>query len=356
MYENITYESILQRMLDRIPSDMDKREGSVIFDALAPAALELQLMYLELDSILNDSFGDTASREFLIRRAKERGLTPKPATFARLKAVSTPDDVYIPIGARFTLDDLHYKIISKTGDGEYSVQCEEIGTAGNRNFGNLIPIDYIKGLETMRLAELLIPGEDEEETENFRQRYFASFDQKAFCGNVRDYIEKTSSVAGVGAVKVKPVWNGGGTVLVTILDSEYNAASDTLIGSVKDTLDPDDGRGGGVVPIGHTVTVKTAESVPIKVTADITFNDGYNFNALKNEITGAVANYFLEIRKNWGVSDKSTVRVSQVEMRILNITGVLDIRNTKLNGSGENLILNAMQIPVTGGVENGKTS
>ena len=36
MYENITYESILQRMLDRIPDDMDKREGAVIYDALAP--------------------------------------------------------------------------------------------------------------------------------------------------------------------------------------------------------------------------------------------------------------------------------------------------------------------------------
>ena len=48
MYENITYESILQRMLDRIPDDMDKREGAVIYDALAPAAVELQLMYIEL--------------------------------------------------------------------------------------------------------------------------------------------------------------------------------------------------------------------------------------------------------------------------------------------------------------------
>ena len=46
MYENITYESILQRMLDRIPDDMDKREGAVIYDALAPAAVELQLMYI----------------------------------------------------------------------------------------------------------------------------------------------------------------------------------------------------------------------------------------------------------------------------------------------------------------------
>ena len=70
MYEDIIYEDILERMLDHVPDDMDKREGSVIYDALAPAAIELQLMYLELDVILKETFADTASREFLLRRAK----------------------------------------------------------------------------------------------------------------------------------------------------------------------------------------------------------------------------------------------------------------------------------------------
>lgn len=85
MYENITYEDILQRMLDRVPNNMDKREGSIIYDALAPAAIELQLMYIELDVIMNESFADTASREYLIKRASERGITPEPATNAILK-------------------------------------------------------------------------------------------------------------------------------------------------------------------------------------------------------------------------------------------------------------------------------
>ena len=46
MYEDVTYDAILARMLGRVPDDLDKREGSVIYDALAPAAIELQLMYL----------------------------------------------------------------------------------------------------------------------------------------------------------------------------------------------------------------------------------------------------------------------------------------------------------------------
>ena len=35
---NRTYEEILRGMLDRAPEDIDKREGSVIYDALAPTA------------------------------------------------------------------------------------------------------------------------------------------------------------------------------------------------------------------------------------------------------------------------------------------------------------------------------
>ena len=55
MYEDVTYEEILKRMLDRVPSDVDKREGSIVYDALAPAAVEIQLMYTELHAVLNEA-------------------------------------------------------------------------------------------------------------------------------------------------------------------------------------------------------------------------------------------------------------------------------------------------------------
>ena len=80
MYEGITYETILDRMLSRVSNQFDKREGSVIFDTHSPTAIELQILYLELDTILKEAYGDTASREFLIRRCAERGITPYEAT------------------------------------------------------------------------------------------------------------------------------------------------------------------------------------------------------------------------------------------------------------------------------------
>lgn len=353
MYENITYEDILQRMLDRVPNSMDKREGSIIFDALAPAAVELQLMYIEFDIILTETFGDTASREYLIRRAAERGVIPYAATNAVLKAVATPSTINVAVGSRFSLNELNYIVTEKIADGEYKVMCETTGVIGNSYFGDLIPINYIQGLETIKITELLIPGEDEEDTESIRERYFATFDTKPYGGNKKDYIQKTNALAGVGSTKVKPVWNGGGTVLLTILDSKYDKASDTLVQFVQNEIDPTkDGTGVGIAPIGHVVTVQTADEVVVTISTNITFQEGYSFSSQKTAIEEAINAYLLEIRKVWADENASVVRISQIETRILNLTGVVDINNTKINGAASNLVLGEYEIPVLGGVSN----
>lgn len=350
MYENITYESILKRMLSKIPSSVDKREGSIIYDALAPAAAELQLMYIELDVILVETFGDTASREYLIRRASERGIKPVDASYAVLKGVFNID---IPINSRFSCNDLNYIATEKITDGEYKLQCETIGVIGNKNFGLLIPIDYIDGLGTAELTELLIPGENEEDTESLRTRYFASFDTKAYGGNVQDYLDKTNSISGVGATKVTPVWNGGGTVKLTIINSEFSKASDVLIETVQNIIDPSqDATGIGIAPIGHVVTVNTVDEVQVNIITSITFDTGYSFDNKEQEIIDVIESYLYDIRKEWENQTNSVVRIAQIESNILNIVGIIDITGTKINGSTSNLTLTMYQIPVMGGVTN----
>lgn len=351
MYENVTYEVILQRMLDRVSNNVDKRESSPIYNALAPAAVELQLMYIEFDIILQETFGDTASREYLIRRAKERGITPYEATYALLKGEFTPTSINLPIGSRFSLNDLNYYVKAKISDGEYQVECEEVGVKGNQYFGDMIPIEYIDGLETAQLTELLIPGEDEEDTEDLRVRYFSSFETKPYGGNKKDYIEKTNAIAGVGSTKVTPIWNGGGTVKLTILNSEFSKASSILIETVQEEIDPTkDGQGLGIAPIGHVVDVDTAEEITVNISSTITFDDGYSFATLKAQIESVVGAYLLELRKDWANQNQLIVRTAQLETRILGIQGVVDIADTKINSTAANLILSQYQIPVMGGV------
>lgn len=348
MYENVTYELIMNRMLDRVSEQVDKREGSVIWDALAPAAVELELMYIEFELILQETFGDTASREYLIRRAKERGITPYPATYALLKGEFNID---VPIGSRFSLNELNYSVVEQIGTGVFKMECEALGVQGNKYFGDLIPIEYIDGLQTAKLTELLIPGEDEEDTESLRTRYFESFDTKPFGGNQKDYIQKTNSIAGVGSTKVTPIWDGGGTVKLTILNSEFDKASSELVNTVQQEIDPTkDGYGVGIAPIGHIVTVNTAEEIAVNITSNIIFDEGYSFTGQKQNIIDAISAYLLELRKEWANQTNLVVRIAQIETRILAIKGIIDISGTKINSAASNLTLTKYQIPVMGGV------
>lgn len=395
MYE-VTYREILERMLNRVSDKFDKREGSVIFDTHSPTALELEILYVELNRMIAEGYGDTASREYLILRCKERGIIPYPATYAVLKGTFTPATVDV-IGKRFNLGSLNYIVTEKIADGEYRVQCETPGTVGNQYFGQLIPIEYVEGLETATLTEVLIPGEDEEDTEDLRTRYFNSFDEKAFGGNVRDYIEKTNAIPGVGSTKVTRVWNGdirpadmipneivnewyegiigtvnptvkawleivysaakakkltvGGTVLLTILNSEYGVPTPELIQTVQTAIDPEQnaGEGYGLAPIGHVVTVKPADAVTINVKTTITFDVGYGWNNLQSSIDEAIQAYLLELRKTWTDNPYLVVRVSQIETRLLAISGIVDIGNTRINNKTDNLTLGKYEVPIYGG-------
>lgn len=353
VYEDMTYEVILDRMLDQIDDQYDKRESSVIFNALAPAAVELAHLYMEFDIILTETFGDTASRDYLIRRAAERGITPYPATYAVAKGVFEPTNLNIPIGTRFSLDELNYAVTEKITDGEYELTCEELGSVGNDVSGALIPIDFVEGLETATLTELLIPGEDEEATESIRERFFGTFDTKPYGGNKKDYIQKTNEIGGVGSTKVTPVWDGGGTVKLTILNSDYNRASQTLIDDVQTIIDPSRLADGlGVAPIGHVVTVDTATNVTVNIALDVTFDDGYSFQMLETTITNVIEEYLYELRKNWAAEPYSIVRTAQLDTRILQIEGIIDIANTRINGRNKNLELGPYEIPIIGGVTN----
>lgn len=357
MYEDVTYELILDRMLDRVLAqnpNIDTREGSIIYNALAPAAVELQNMYIQLDTILNESFADTQTRDYLIKRCAERGVNVEPATHAIRQGEFVPSTLEIEIGARFSLNLLNYVVTEKISNGVYKLQCETAGYDGNVESGALIPIEYIEGLETATLTDVLVPGEDEEDTEHLRQRYYDSLNSQAFGGNITDYKEKTNSLDGVGGVKVYPVWDGGGTVKLVIINSDFEKPSEVLVNSVQTIIDPtqNQGNGVGIAPIGHIVTVLGCNETVVNVATRITFQEGWNWEALKPYAEQAIDDYFKELASDWASLDNIIVRISQIEIRLLNLTGVLDIADTTLNGVAHNLTVEADNIPKRGNVTN----
>lgn len=343
----IEYEGILERMLSRVPDSMDKREGSIIMNALAPAAAELQMAYMEIDKIIGESYADTQSRDFLVRRAAERGISPKLASNAQRRAQF---NVAVPLGSRFESGEFTFRVAEKLADGGYRLVAEEPGSGGNVVGLPLVPLDYISGLQEARFTHILSAGEDEEDTESLRRRYFYSIDSQAFGGNVADYREKALAMDGVGGVKVIPVWNGPGTVKVILLSSLYSTPSSSLVSSVQQAMDPSVGRGKGLglAPIGHVCTVSGATGIIVSISTRLTLDAGVQREDVLSQLNDIADSYFEDLARQWADSQRLTVRISQLEARIMEIAGVVDVESTSINGSPKNLQLAPEQIPIRG--------
>lgn len=346
---SLTYDELLKRALGRISNQMDTSEGSFLFDAIAPCVAELYEAYLHIEELEKRIFADTAYGEYLERRTAERGTYRKPATYSIRKAYFNVD---VPIGSRWAKEELVYTVTEKVQEGVFLTKANQTGAIGNRYSGELVNMDFIENLESATLGEVVIAGEDEEEDESLRLRYFSSFEKEAFGGNKRDYEEKIGKIEGVGVVKVYPTWAGGGTVKVRLLDAEYNVPSPELVQTVQELVDPIEtsGEGLGIAPIGHKVTVEGAEEVEVQITTQLTFR-GIDWDNIKNEVTSVVEEYFKQLRSKWNEED-TVVRLSQIEARLLDIEGSIDVQGTKLNGSSNNLYLTDEQVPVLVGVAN----
>ena len=349
-----TYEELVEEKLDQADSSLDTREGSILFNAFAINSIEIIQMLQTIIANSNESFADTASRPNLIRRAAERGLKPLTATKAKLRGLF---NINVAIGSRFSLDNLNYVVVDKIADFEFVLESETEGDIGNQYLGTLIPIDYIDGLTTAELVEVLVPGEDEEDTEVFRARYFDSFDSEAFGGNRKDYKDKVNSLPGVGGVRVYRAWNGGGTVKLVIINSQFEQPTQTLVNEVQFAVDPLDnqGEGIGIAPIDHIVTVFGVGETPINITFNITYQSGWSWADIEANVHAVIDDYFKDLAEEWASASTYQedqagviVRISQIEIRMLGIAGVIDIADTLLNGGTSNIAVDKESIPERG--------
>lgn len=347
-YEDMTYEVILQRMMDRVTAkypNLDNREGSIIFNALAPAALELAVMYTELDNVLNESFVGTASREYLLVGCEQMGMDISQFE-AKAGEHKAQFDVQVSIGSRWNCDLFNFEVVEYLGlENEYHtyrVVCETVGTAPNNSTGDLTPIsDIPDGLTYAKLVECLVEGENETDDEGIRTAYFEFVNSTITDGNVAQYERWCAEYDGVGECKVFPLWNGANTVKVSILTPSNRAASEELVAELQEYLDPGvTGMGNGQAPIGAFVTVSTATEVPISVTATVVMKSGYTDTST---IATALTKYFSDIAYK-----KSSVAYMSVGATILTADGVDYINDLRVNGGTSDISLGNEEIPILG--------
>lgn len=352
--EEYEYEAILQRMLDRVPDDIDKRPGSIIYDSLAPAAAEFAQMYIDL-SAGDDLYNvDTATGEYLTEGAAEWGVNRKQATFAVRKGTfldSNGVGIDVAIGSRFFIEDLNYVVKERVSLGVYKVTAETAGVVGNAPFGSMLPVEYINDLATATLSDILVPGEDEETDDQLRERFFIEINEQPFGGNVADYRQMIRALDGVGAVRITPVWQGGGSVKATIMATGHVPPSVALIDLLQEQVDPVPfgGQGIGLAPIGHTVTLNGVDWITINITTTLTLADT-TIGQVQQDIEDVINSYLLSLRSTWEEDAPLVIRVAPLESRILTVSGVVDVSGTQLNGSTANITLTVDQVPEKGTV------
>lgn len=335
MFEGMTYEAILEDMMNRISDDLDKREGSIIYDALAPAAFHLAQIYFGLDFLVDLASGDTAVAEYLDRIVADYGLTRKAATYATRKITTSGP---VEIGTRWGISDTVYAVTGLITTNNYQATCEQLGSIGNAYTGALDNIDNVSGV-TAALTDILIPGVDEESDETLRERYRQYLANPAQNSNLAQYKQWAMGFSGIGRAKITPLWNGGNTIKIAITDSNYQPAGTTLVDDFQEYIDPGaSGLGNGVAPIGSKATVISGTAKNIGVTADVTLSDGYT----EPEGTAkAISDYLASI-----TFEKNSVNYMRIGSTLLDCPSIADINNLKVNTGTVDIPLAGEEIPI----------
>lgn len=375
--QKYTYDYILTEALSKVPDNVDKREGSIIRDALSPCCYEAAKHILYLADIIEQTYIETANGLWLDGRVIEGGITRDPATYAKKLGVfktQLDEPCQISIGQSFsTVGDtiLNYTAVqvytNEDGDvvpGSYIMQCNTVGSVGNSYIGRIVPNDYIEKLASAEITTLLYPGEEEESDDSLRERFLANLMKTAFGGNIAQYRQWAKEIPGIGGVQVYPVWAGGGTVKLSIIDTDYNSCSSEFCQTILEKFDPENsggetGLGLGIAPIGHKVTVSTPLPRTINVSGKITLLPGYKLETLMSDIKAALENYLLYLREAWENSDDEnnysvTVYLGRINFAILNVKGVSSAYELKLNETDTDIKLtetsSLQEIPVLGTV------
>lgn len=375
--QKYTYDYILTEALSKVPDNVDKREGSIIRDALSPCCYEAAKHILYLADIIEQTYIETANGLWLDGRVIEGGIIRDPATYAKKLGVfktQLDEPCQISIGQSFsTVGDtiLNYTAVqvyaNEDGDvvpGSYVMQCNTVGSVGNSYIGRIVPNDYIEKLASAEITTLLYPGEEEESDDSLRERFLANLMKTAFGGNIVQYRQWAKEISGIGGVQVYPVWAGGGTVKLSIIDTDYNSCSSEFCQTILEKFDPENsggetGLGLGIAPIGHKVTVSTPLPRTINVSGKITLLPGYKLETLLPQIKLALEEYLLSLRQAWENSDDENnysviVYLGRINFAILNVKGVSSAYELQLNGTDTDIRLtetsSLQEIPVLGTV------
>ena len=366
MFEDRTFENLLQEVLDGAPAGIDTRQGSIFYDAVVGPCIKIAKLYTDIDIARKLASIATATGDDLDDRAGEYGVTRHAATTAKYRFTyegTTPDT-----GTRFYNDGLYFILRYSALESSYYLEAEVPGESGNVVYSGTaaIPVNEIGGLKNAKFGKLYENGTDRETDEALRTRVQEKIAGPAENGNKQHYKTWCESIDGIGHARIYPLWNGPNTVKAVLIDSSGRACSNEKVAEVQKYIDPatrgytavvdgytyvvGDGLGEGVANLGAHFTAVSAREIKIDVALDADLSSGYDPQEVKEQAAEAIAAYLKDLTLTTSAAEDVVIRAARIGAIIIELESVTDYHNLTINGGTENIKPGADYIPVVGEV------
>lgn len=356
MYEEITVESIKSRILARLSTDLQTREGSYTNDLISAVAAEIADAYHSMDALVPSFYLDETSGPYIDLQAAVVGIVRKAGTKASCTIRFTGSDgASVPAGTPFFTDAgmefrLKEDITIENGEASGELEAAEQGERYNIGAGEITQtLRNYTGISTYsNLAAT--GGTDSESDASLLARYLARMQQAATSGNPYHYQQWAGSVEGVGVSRVISKWNGAGTVKVILTDPDEEPASSAAVTKCAAYIETQR-------PIGAAVTVVAATATNLTVAAAVTIDGSTTKSAVQETFTAALKQYLsgavkAAYEKNLDAdldtisSETYTVSYNRISALLLSVPGVIDHTSLKVNNGTANISIAADAVPV----------
>lgn len=288
--------TIINDLLGSMTNVLDKREGSVIYDAVAAVGAVMgELFNIDVPTIYTALNALLAVGSDLDAWAASYGLERLEATYTYYNISITPSTEDLNIGERLRSHNTN-EIWEYEGDGVVVSQTEgnyveSIGT-------QLEPDTQYDDIESITILSLKTEGRDVETDDALRARLIRQLSVKVG-GSVFQYVDlvlnEYNDGNGFYACLVYPCGRRCGYVDILPVNQEFNSdnerwASEAECTALKEWIDPetDEGWGYGKCPIGHRVRVKRGEYYDLQFKIWVVFDENTSTDPIPTSLQDSV--------------------------------------------------------------------
>ncbi len=362
MYEEMTYERLLEDVLNNAPKDIDTRPGSIFYDAVSGVLLKIARLYADLDQISEMTLIMNAAGEALDKRAVEYGLARLPATTAKYYVLL--EGTQPKVGERFYNNGKYFVLRRNAAEDIYYLEAETPGSSENDIYAGTpaVPVNNIDGLISATFNGIYENGGDTETDDSLRTRIEEKLAGPAENGNRQHYKTWCESIDGVGRARIFPLWNGENTVKAVLIDTVGKPCGPAKVAEVQKYIDPadkgmtvtvndktytlGDGLGNGQANIGAHFTAAGANPLEITVSFSAELAPGATVESVKEDTEISIEQYLKNLVLNEPDNQIGIVRVSAIGAILSGCKLLLDYSNLRLNGETKNVIPSEDDVPV----------